>query len=355
MIRSSKILLYISVALILLWALPWLFNFFNVQQASAPFILYSSVIDDFAAIENQGKDLVRKDFKGNTYTATEFDSILPLFYYRQLISEDRLPKEIKGVALNPRLVQTESFMFRNSPEDVNKPVIGLYSLLESSSGRVDLEMPDDVFRITNERIEFIDIASNSINEKKSKTYTEALLKKGFVFPTKVIAGNPTTHKDYDEGYILVDNANNLFHFKRVVGRPFVRKIEKDPNIAINFAVVNEFRNHKHLAFLTDKDNKLYVLLAKSYELIQLPVEKYDPTTQYLTIFGNVLDWTIKIGSGNTLKFYAVSANDYSLLKETEYVFEDNSFTDKMREFFASWQLTFTSPTDKWVKARFGSN
>ena len=355
MIRCGKILLYVSVALILLWALPWAFNFVNVQQVQAPFILYSGVIDDFASIENKGKVLIRKDYKGNTYSEKEFDSILPMFYYRQLISDNRLPKEIKGVKLDPRIVQTENFMFRNSPEDVNRPTIGLYTLLESSSGRVDLEMPDDVFRITDERIEFIDIASNSVNEKKSELFTDAMLKKGFVFPAKVVAGNPTTHKDYDEGFILVDNANNLFHFKRVVGRPFVRKIDKDPNIAINYAVVNEFRNHKHLAFLTDENNKFYVLLSKSYELIQLPVEKFDPTSQAITIIGNVLDWTIKIADGYSTKFYAVDANNYSLLKQTEYFYEMGSFTDQVQEFMSSWELTFTAPTDKWVKARFGSN
>ena len=223
--RFSTILLYVTIAFLLLWQLPWCYNFFVVKPDKTPFTLYSFVIDDFAQIgQEEGKGTVRRDLSGNIYTEAAFDSILPMFYFRQLMSDERFPDTIKGIAVTPKLVQTENFNFRSVPSDINAPSIGLYPLLESMSGRVDLKMPDDVFRITSKGIDFIDMATNSINPEKSLLFTEAMRKKGFHFPATEIAGNPVVKKEYDEGYLLLDANRCLFHLKQVKGRPYVRAI-----------------------------------------------------------------------------------------------------------------------------------
>ena len=67
------------------------------------------------------------------------------------------------------------------------------------SGRVDLKMPDDVFRITSKGIDFIDMATNSVKADKSLQFTEAMTKKGFRFPATEIAGNPTVKKSMTKG------------------------------------------------------------------------------------------------------------------------------------------------------------
>ena len=42
--RSSTILLYVTIAFLLLWQLPWCYNFFVVKPEKTPFTLYSFVI-----------------------------------------------------------------------------------------------------------------------------------------------------------------------------------------------------------------------------------------------------------------------------------------------------------------------
>ena len=203
--RFSTILLYVTIAFLLLWQLPWCYNFFVVKPEKTPFTLYSFVIGDFAQMgQEEGKGSVRRDLAGNIYSEAAFDSILPMFYFRQLMSDERFPDTIKGIAVTPKMVQTENFNFRSVPSDINAPSIGLYPLMESMSGRVDLKMPDDVFRITSKGIEFIDMASNSVKEDKSLQFTEAMTKKEFRFPATEIVGNPTVKKEYDEGYLLLD-------------------------------------------------------------------------------------------------------------------------------------------------------
>ena len=43
--RFSTILLYVTIAFLLLWQLPWCYNFFVVKPEKTPFTLYSFVIE----------------------------------------------------------------------------------------------------------------------------------------------------------------------------------------------------------------------------------------------------------------------------------------------------------------------
>lgn len=79
--RFSTILLYVTIAFLLLWQLPWCYNFFVVKPEKTPFTLYSFVIGDFAQMgQEEGKGSVRRDLAGNIYSEAAFDSILPMFY-----------------------------------------------------------------------------------------------------------------------------------------------------------------------------------------------------------------------------------------------------------------------------------
>ena len=64
--RSSNILIYVTIAFLLLWQLPWCYNFFVVKPEKTPFTLYSFVIGDFAQMgQEEGKGSVRRDLAGN--------------------------------------------------------------------------------------------------------------------------------------------------------------------------------------------------------------------------------------------------------------------------------------------------
>lgn len=338
----SKIIFYLTIVFLILWQLPWCYNFFTVKSEKSPFTLYSTIIGDFAMIgQEEGKGAIRTDRLGNVYTQAAFDSILPLFYARQLMADERFPDSIHGVAVTPREVQTESFTFRSVPSDINAPRIRLYSLLESMSGRVDLKMPDDVFRVTNRGIEFVEIASNSIRREKSRLFTEAMVKKGFAFPALEITGNPTTRKEYDEGYLLLDAHRNLFHLKMVKGRPYVRAVDLPEGLQLQHLFITEFRNRKTLAFMTDVNHRFYVLNNKSYEIVKVGIPSFNPEVNGLTILGNMFDWTVRVTSEEADNYYAVDANDYSLIKSME----------NKAVHTAMPGLSFTSGTDKYVKPR----
>lgn len=341
--RFSLFLFYATIAFLLLWQLPWCYNFFAVKSDRAPFTLYSTVIGDFVQmIPEEGKGVKRCDLSGHTYTEAEFDSILPTFYARQLMSDERFPDSIQGVAVTPRQIQRENFTFRSSPSDVNAPCIGLYPLLESLSGRVDLEMPDDVFRITKKGIEFIDMESNSLNVDKSQLFTQAMRNKGFSFPALEISGNPTTRKEYDEGYVLLDAKHQLFHLKQMRGRPYVRLVAGAEKLRLKHLYITEFSNKKTLAFMIDENHGFYVLNAPSYEIKKTGVTRCNPETDDLIILGDMFNWTVKVGTPESVNYYALDASSYALVKQHE----ERQSSQTMPG------LTFTSYLDNYVFPRF---
>ncbi len=354
MIRFSKIFFGFTLILLLLWQLPWCYDFFTAKPSKSAFVLYSPLIGDFVMTAWQegpkGKEIVRCDLAGNKYTEEEVDSLLPTFYYRQLMSDERFPHSINGVAVTPRSIQIENFIFKISPTDVNAPRIGLYPLLESMSGRLKLEMPGDVFRITSHGIEFVDMETNKLKKKKSAHFTEVLEKKGFHFPAKVIEGNPTTRKDYDEGYVLLDANRQLFHLKQVKGRPYVRAVHLPDTLKLKHLFITEFRNRKTLAFMTDENHSLYVLTT-AYQVKKVDIPSFNPECEAASIIGNMLDWTLRITSLEKESYFAVNAADYSLLKSMENPSEEESFAEKAGHYLFPVRLSFTSALDRFVKPR----
>lgn len=342
MIRISKIFFAFLVVVLLLWQLPWCYNFFASKPVKTPFTLYSSVVGRFAQLKHDADhNLVYADHTGQEYTEDEFDAILPTFYYRQLITDSRFPDTILGRAVTPRDIQLSNFNMRISPLDINAPRLGVQQLLESMSGRVDLELPGDVFRITASGMEFVDMATNTVNEKKSQTFTAMMESKGFVFPHYRMSGNPTDRKEYDEGYVMLDAQRRLFHVKQTVGRPYVRAIDLPEGMVAEHLFITEFPSRKWLCFLTDTEGGFWVVERDSYVVRRTEIPAFNPEREAMLIIGNMFNWTVRVDRAEAESYYAISARDYSLLDSLSYPTPSASMPG----------LTFTSTKDKFVKPR----
>lgn len=343
MIKLCKIYFGCLVALLLLWQIPSLYNFFTVEPKDTPFTLYSSVVGRFAMLQHdEDKKASYTDHHGTTYTEEQFDSILPTFYYRQLITDDKFPDTICGRAVTPRDVQVANFNMRISPLDLNKPKIGVQQLLESMSGRVDLTLPDDVFRITDTGMEFIKMATNEIDTDKSRSFTDMMKNKGFVFPAYTLSGNPTDRKEYDEGYVMIDAKRQLFHVKQTVGRPYVRAIATPDDLHPKHVFITEFPSRKWLCFITDEAGCFWVVEQGTYAVKRTEIPSFNPEEESMLIIGNLFDWTVRINRDDTQCYYAIDANDYTLIDTLTYDTPNTSVPS----------LHFTTTIDKYVKPRF---
>ena len=353
--KIANIIFFCILALLLLWQLPWCYYFLTSKKAdTVPFSLYSGQLGDFIQISSEDKVQVRRGFDGQEFTVEEADSLLPFMYMAQLVSKGRMPDTIQGVPVTPQLIKQHNINFTHRLYDTNRPQTRLWCLLESMPKRVDLELPDDAFRFTDDGIEFVEMNTNQVKAEKSQLFTDALQKKGFQFPALCVDGNATTRKEYDEGYLLIDQAHQLFHLKMTAGRPYVKAIQAPASQAhdlttsqpfqAQYVFTTEFRDHSVRGFVTDQNHLLYVI-TPAYDVVPVgePEQvEFDPTQNNIILMGNLLDWTIRISTPEAEQFYAVSADDYHLLRHRTVSNPDPYV----------FGLHFTEGADKWVYPRF---
>lgn len=349
MTKFSKIILFVLITALSAWLLPWSYRFATARPDSYPFTLYSPIVHAFASLNYTDGKVEYKDTFGRTYSERQFDSILPTFYYRQLLSDGRLPATIEGIPVDGRSIQREYFIFRSNTTHINTVKTPLYPLLEAIPKRVDLEMPDDVFRITD-RIEFVEMATNRIREEKSGHFTRTLQEKGFVFPARIVAGNPTPRKDYDEGYLITDRNYRLFHVKKLRDRPYVRPVGIPAEVHPQHLYVTEYPGRHYLGFLTDDQNRFYVLESESYKLQQLPIPGFDPETEDMMIIGDAFYWTIRISGKQSERIYAVNPRNYNL-QDSLPIPHRKQTSAEIAQYFFPFQLSFTSYEDRFVTPR----
>lgn len=341
MTRLGKLFFGLLVVVLLLWQVPWAVNYLAAKRNATPFTLYSEVLNDFALIRRDNGGIEYADRRGNRYEQRQFDSLLPLFYARQLVADGRFPDSIGGRAVSPREAQAATFVFRSTPQGVNTPAPGIRFLLESMSGRVDLAMPADAFRLTDDGIEFIDMASNRVDRQKSARFTEVMRRKGVRFPVTELSGNPTTRKEYDEGYVLLDADRRMFHLKMVQGRPYVRAIALPEGVRPEHLFITEYHSRRTLALLTDDRARLYAVCMPGYEVRRVEGVSYDPERESISIIGTLLHWTVCVEGDSAERCYAVAADNLALLDTLSYPLSGRHLPG----------LAFTSSQDNYVRPR----
>ncbi len=344
--HKSKIanLKYIIILLGLImsaWLLPSLYELVSPRTDKMPFVVYSCLDSTFIKMDVRDKQVHYIDFRGKEWTKSEADSLLPLFSFRQLVAEGRLPDSLYGVALTPKLIQQNSFHFKTSPKQLNKPAIGLYTMLESASGRVDLTLPPDVFRLTKDGLEFIDCETNKVNKAKSLSFSRELTKHGFTFPVQLIWGNGTTRKDYDNGFLLTDANNRLFQLKMVKGVPWVREIETDNTCGWKQVFTLEPANRQWIGLVVSKENKLFVV-NKDGKTQLVGIDTYDPQSMQITITGDLFHWTITEYTATDSRYYAVDANTFEQVACAIIPDPERPLAQKIERIILPVRLRFTS-------------
>ncbi len=352
LVRLARILLLLVVIVVSANFLPKLYWMKFEKRQNAPFIVYSPVIEDFVIKRSTAdvgdSELKWMDSKGNLYDRDDNDRLLPFFYYRQLAASNRLPDSIRGIPTPLDSIRKNGFTFRLRPSIINSNDIGLYSMLESQSGRVKLEMPDDFFSITG-KMEFIDCASNNVNMEKSKLFTDALVDAGFDFPARYISGNPTTRKPFDEGYFVVDNSGSLFHIKMANGNPICINTNFPENIDIRYISVKESNLREFYAYVISEDNRVYLLSYNNYKPVELPVVGYNADTDVLFIIGDYFYRTISIAHNNNIEVFVTDRN-YNKIDYYTQSWETNedTFAGTVAAYLFPFTIEFDSPDTSWA-------
>ncbi len=315
LIKIGRALLLLIIAAVAANFVPYYYWLAFDVRIPTPGARYSPVTNKFMFTRSTEKETKYVDVDGKSYTRDEFERLTPLVNYRQLAMAGTMPETLRGVPIDVKQVALNNLLLRGVPDRLDIPQIPLFPMFESQSGRVQLEMPDEFFRI-GKRMEFIVAASNKTNEKRTALFTEALQKSGFSFPAKRIDGNPTTRKAFDEGYFVVDAVDHLFHIKQVKGKPYCAQVEVPVDLKIRYMIIQEMALREFYGVIISEDGGLYLISYSGYKLMKLPIPAYDPSTTTLQFMGDMFFRTITLVSPGNLKA-VVTDRKYNVVDKYE--------------------------------------
>ncbi|HML64582.1 MAG TPA: DUF4857 domain-containing protein [Dysgonomonas sp.] len=310
------IIILLFITLIGMWAIPSLVNKATYNSDQYPFAYYSTILKDIGLIDYKNKKFPMEDLKGNKYNTAQFDSLMPMLNYRQLMTDGKLPDSINGQKITPQLLRSKSVVYKYKPSDINTPVNGLYILLETMPKRVGLEIPNDVFRLKN-NIEFIDAQTNTLEVEKSRLFQQALDKEGFQYPAQWLIGNPNPRKPYDEGYFVLDANNQLFHMKMVNNRPYIKNTKIGEKIEASYFSMLEVADKRFYGFLFSKQGELFIIEndGANYKTVKLDIDPIDMQKDEVILMGNMFDWTVSVVTPFAKKIYALDAETLKRIGE----------------------------------------
>jgi hypothetical protein len=349
-VRLSRYTLILVAVLVMSVYLPDLYWIFFDVKTNTPYLSYSPV-DSVFIMSRRGDDgQIFVDADGNTYDRDEYEAKLPFFYYMQLISDGRMPESIHGVKLDPNEIKRNRNMHRIRPYQLDQPLIPLYPLLESESGRVRLEFPEEFFRIQNKRMEFINSVTKKIDEDLTERFTQALIDNGFEFPAKSVFMNPTTRKAFDEGCFIIDGKDELYHVKKAKGQPVVNKANFPASIPIRSIIVSENVLKEYYGVVVSDDDRLFFLTYDNYKPVELPtMGYYDSHYSTVIITTDLFFRQVSIQNNDRIDVF-VTDRDYNLLDEyhESWKTRDDYFQGKVANFLFPFTLTLYDGSTTFV-------
>lgn len=356
--HSNRLLVVVIIfaTAMVLWALPPIVKKATDSPSEYPFVYYSSVLKELCEIEYGDSERPMTDKSGNRYTTAEFDTLMPLFNYRQLMADGIMPDSIDGVEVTPQILRTKQVVYRYSPTDIHSPKLGLYGLLESMPLRVGLKAPKDLFRIDN-NIEFINGQTNDVDYPKSKLFGDMLEKRGYSFPAQWAVGDANTRKAYDEGYFSLDAKGQLFHIKMVNSRPYVRNTLASDKINIAHFSIYPAADKRFYGFILSVEGDVYILEGEAgkYTPLKLDIPRINIDKDQLIVMGNMLYWTISVANESGKEYHAL--NSTSLLSvDTHQIEHKESLWSEVSRLFFPFYITLEDDNSEYIYPRiiFGS-
>jgi len=199
-------------------------------------------------------------------------------------------------------------------------------------------------------MEFVNADYNKVDPELSRLWTEELEASGFQFPARLTAGNFTILKPFDDGIFVVDQAYQVFHLKRVEGRPVVRKTPIDPALKCRHITVVESNLGQFHGLLLDGRNRLHLLTADNYKLLELDLPGYDPERMDFKIIFDPLYKTAVYSDERLIRAVALDRN-YKPIASYEHLMSRAmpGLAQKIRDFIFPFRMSLTTENSRMIK------
>lgn len=344
--------LAVITTLLSMWVLPSLIKKMTDEAKNYPLVYYSSTVKELCIIDFIHDKDSFSDIRGNRYPRSEYDSIIPMLNFRQLMMDGRLPDSIEGQPIDPKVIRMKQVIYRYYPSMLNAPQPEMGVLLEAMPKRLNLTLPGDYFRM-DDKIMFIDAETNQVNEQKSNRFTEAMKRKGFEFPVKKFWGNPTTRKPYEEGYFCLDNKGELFHLKMVNGRPFVKNTGISSKIDVEWFTMMEVPDKRFYGFVFGKKGETGIIESDGgdYRFVKMDIPPFDINKEDLTVMGNMLYWTVRVTNEDGMNVYALHSDNLKKVSQF-HMDEKTSLWDEVSPWLFLTTLSLENENNAYISLYF---
>ncbi len=314
--RYSTIILAIIA---MSYALPAGFDKVFGQNIGNPLLFFSPLQKQFIYRESLGGHRFNyMNEEGKSYSRTDFEYQLPFLYYKNLEKKKLLPVSIDGESFDKQTIKAgkQGLEIKSRHLDSHHPQIELYPLFNNNPEVAIMPFPEDMFRFTNQAMEFINADSNRIDTRLTGRFTSALESLGFVFPATVIGGKTTNLKPFDEGFFIRDSKGQVFHVKRVLDKPEIIKTPIDSTLDIQDILVSENKRKEFYGTIITRQGDLYLISYDNYRLISLPVEKYQPGSMDFKLLINPM-YKTAVSSGSKMVYGTAMDSSYQSFRSYE--------------------------------------
>lgn len=338
----------VILALVALWyGPPAVFDRMLGEEAGNPLIFFSPLRERFLWRESLGGHQFNyQDEEGAVYDQKGFEAQLPFQYYKNLEKQNALPVTVQDRDFDLAAIEggRQGFEVKSRHLLGNRPQISLYPLFNNDPALAFMPFPEDVFRISGQKMEFINADHNRLDQELTELFTNALKEQGFVFPATVIGGRATNLKPFDEGYFIRDHVGQVFHVKRLRNRPQVIKTPIDPRLDIRDIIVSEHQRREFYGLAIIAGEAPRLISYDNYQLIALPTSRYQAGAADLMVLTEPLHKTLRVSEERTVHATAMTA-DYRPLRGYDLPRRDNTapVVRQLRDLLFPLRLTLDSP------------
>ncbi len=348
--RLATVALVLLTVLILAVYLPSAYEKLFSRSIGKTHLLFSPIIKRFiyreqivgpvpqevhSKAEDHHSEIAYRDEDGTYYSRHEFEKLLPFIYSKNMEIWGLLPMEIDGRSFDRRAIKAERQVLSLTPEILPEHMsrTPLWPLLESKRGQARLVFPDDLYRMTDDAMEFINADTNQLDPDLTAAFTEALKDKGFVFPARSVNTRVSVLKPFDEGAFMVDHDWVVYHVQRQKGRPVVIRTPIDPRLKTRFISVSENTRKAYYGLILAGDGRIGLLTYDNYRVIPLPVDGYDPDSMDFKLITDPL-YVTAIWSDETTIHAVVMNRDYHVISRYSHLMSRGAVTTEKRIYKA---------------------
>ena len=353
--KIIRLALVMLAVLVMALELPKIYKKTFEQRERREQLVFSEILNDFVTLKYEYDTVqlrqvqVGYDRVGNVYRAEALMDIFPMRNCRQLMYENRFPDTLRGQHVTLQMIQEAArFPLFLGTGPGRKTLLWMF---ESHTDLVKMELPRDMFRLTENGIEFIETTTNrvkGVNREKSDRFTSAMTKEGVLFPVKNIYGMPSTSKSKDDGYFLIDSKDKFYHLKMVDGEPVCHNIPLPAGMKVDG--MNCLVDTMNYGYVYDQDLNIYLLRIKDYSFFQLPIYDYKEYGSLLTMSEDLFFYTYQLYGIDRAKIYVMDKEHNLLASETlVYPLYENSKEGQRENYLFPFKARFTRSAPKELK------